>query len=276
MVELPDLGLLNGMKLKQDKNFDTLIEKFEQKVYETAKGDWRLKLIKEDLDDFYQAPQPLSIWDAGCGFAQISLWLAERGHRLTLCDLSEKMLARARQQFHRVGFNAKFYHQAAQALAPQLPQFDLVLCHAVLEWLADPVPTLQTIADRVKPGGYLSLLFYNRNAMVYTNALKGRWRWKNLLYDSYLGKGKKLTPPNPQYPHEIIEHLEQWGFTVKTHTGIRVFHDYLSQDILEQSNQSELFELEYRYCRLPTYRDMGRYVHLLVQRLDFSGADNRE
>jgi len=258
--------LPSGMKSKQDKNFDTLIEKFEQKVYDTAKGEWRLKLLKEDLDDFYRAPQPLTIWDTGCGFAQISLWLAERGHRLTLCDLSEKMLARAKQHFHGEGLKAEFHHQSAQTLAPQLAQFDLVLCHAVLEWLADPVPTLQTIADRVKPGGYLSLLFYNRNAMVYTNALKGRWRWKNLLNDSYLGKGKKLTPPNPQYPHEIIEQLEQWGFTIKTHTGIRVFHDYLGLDTLEQSNQSELFELEYRYCRLPTYRDMGRYVHLVVQR----------
>lgn len=254
------------MKLKQDKNFDKLIDRFEQKVYDTAKGDWRLKLLKEDLDDFYQASESLTIWDAGCGFAQISLGLAERGHSLTLCDLSEKMLDRARRQFHNEGLNAAFHHQAAQVLAPQLPRFDLVLCHAVLEWLADPVPTLQTIADRVKPGGHLSLLFYNRNAMVYTNALKGRWRWKNLLNDSYLGKGKKLTPPNPQYPHEIIEHLEQWDFTVKTHTGVRVFHDYITPDTLEQSDQTELFELEYRYCRMPTFRDMGRYVHLVVQR----------
>ena len=71
---------------------------------------------------------------------------------------------------------------------------------------------------------------------------------------------------NQNLSHEIIEQLEQWGFTIKTHTGIRVFHDYLGLDTLEQSNQSELFELEYRYCRLPTYRDMGRYVHLVVQR----------
>ncbi|MGR9044201.1 MAG: methyltransferase domain-containing protein [Gammaproteobacteria bacterium] len=254
------------MKLKQDKNFDELIEKFEQKVYETAKGDWRLKLLKEDLEDFYRASKPLTIWDAGCGFAQIALWLAGRGHRLTLCDLSERMLARARLQFNDKDINVSFHHQAAQALAPQLPQFDLVLCHAVLEWLADPVPTLQIIADRVKPGGYLSLLFYNRNAMVYTNALKGRWRWKNLLNDSYMGRGKKLTPPNPQYPHDIIEHLEQWGFAIKTHTGIRVFHDYINQETLEQSCPSELFELEHRYCRMPTYRDMGRYIHLVARR----------
>jgi S-adenosylmethionine-dependent methyltransferase len=250
----------------QDRNFDNLIDRFEQQIYDTFKGDWRLKLLKEDLDIFYQASEPLAIWDAGCGFAQISLWLADQGHHLTLCDLSEKMLARARQQFSEAGLIAQFHHEAVQTLASKLPRFDLVLFHAVLEWLADPVTALQIVAERVSPGGHLSLLFYNRNAMVYINALKGDWRWKNLLDDAYLGKGKRLTPPNPQFPHEVIEHLKQWGFTVATHTGIRVFHDYLSKDTLEHSKQTELFELEYRYCRMPTYRDMGRYIHLIAQR----------
>jgi S-adenosylmethionine-dependent methyltransferase len=115
-------------------------------------------------------------------------------------------------------------------------------------------------------GGYLSLLFYNRNAMVYTNALKGGWRLRHLLNDSYIGKGDKLTPPNPQYPHKIVEHLQSWGFEIMAHTGIRVFHDYLDKKTLEQSDQTELFELEYRYCRMPSYRDMGRYVHLVAKR----------
>jgi S-adenosylmethionine-dependent methyltransferase len=252
--------------MKHDKNFDDLVERFEQRIYDTAKGDWRLKLLREDLEAFYQASSPLAVWDTGCGLAQISLELAAHGHRMTLCDVSEKMLARARQKFQHHGLPAEFHHQAAQALAPGLPPFDLVLCHALLEWLAQPMPTLRIIADRVKPGGYLSLLFYNRNAMVYLNALKGQWRWRNLLNDSYIGKGVKLTPPHPQYPHEVIEHLERWGFHITIHTGIRVFHDYVSRETREQSDPSELFELEQRYCRMPTYRDMGRYVHLVGQR----------
>jgi S-adenosylmethionine-dependent methyltransferase len=256
------------MSIKQDRNFDSLIERFEQKVYDTHKGDWRLKLLKEDLGDFYNQPQPqpLAIWDAGCGLAQISAWLAEQGHHLTLCDISRQMLMRAQQQFEQLGLKAQFFQEAAQSLAPRLPQFDLVLLHAVLEWLAQPMPALEAVARQVKPGGYLSLMFYNRNAMIYTNALKGGWRWKHLLDDSYLGKGKRLTPPNPQYPHEVIARLEQWGFTIARQTGIRVFHDYLSKNVLEDSDVAELFELEYQYCRLPTYRDMGRYIHLLARR----------
>jgi S-adenosylmethionine-dependent methyltransferase len=254
------------MKAFQDQNFDTLIEQFEQRVYDTRKGNWRLKLLKEDLERFYHTSKPLLIWDAGCGFAQISFWLATQGHQVILCDVSEKMLHRARQQFSAANLTADFHQQAVQNIAPQLPEFDLILFHAVLEWLAYPLPSLEMVANKVNNGGYLSLLFYNRNAMVYTNTLKGGWRWKNLLDDSYMGKGSKLTPPNPQYPHQVIEHLHRMGFTIITHTGIRVFHDYLHKDILSQSPETQLFELEYRYCRMPTYRDMGRYIHLLAQR----------
>lgn len=253
------------MSVKQDRNFDDLIDRFEDRIYDTVKGSWRLQLLQQDLAPLLKAGT-LKIWDAGCGQAQISLWLAKQGHQLTLCDLSSRMLEKAQENFAAAGINANFHHQSAQSLAIQLPQFDLVLCHAVVEWLAEPLQSLQTIMDKVRPGGHLSLLFYNRNAMVYKNVLKGGWRLKPILDDSYIGKGNKLSPPNPQYPHELIAFVEQQGFNVETQTGIRVFNDYLSSQAHDISDEAELFELEQRYCRLPTYRDMGRYVHLLLQR----------
>lgn len=255
------------MTLQQDRNFDSLIERFEQKVYDTAKGDWRLTLLKEDLNFLWQQSPALHIWDAGCGFAQISLWFATQGHHVCLCDVSQKMLARAKQLFQAAELPAEFIHAAAQTVAPTLPQFDIVLLHAVLEWLAQPLPTLATLAHQVKPGGYLSLMFYNRNAMIYSNVLKGGWRLQPILANSYLGKGKRLTPPNPQYPHIVLTELEKLGFRIHTHTGIRVFHDYLTSAVQAETDTEELFALEYRYCRQPTYRDMGRYVHVLAQKM---------
>lgn len=130
------------MNAKQDRNFDDLIDRFETRIYNTVKGSWRLSLLQEDLQRFEQSP-PLTVWDAGCGQGQISLWLARQGHHLTLCDLSSRMLDKARENFHQAGCNAEFYHQSAQSLAIQLEQFDLVLCHAVIEWLADPLLSVQ-------------------------------------------------------------------------------------------------------------------------------------
>lgn len=253
------------MKKPIDRNFDSLVHKFEKRVYNTVKGEWRLKLVKEDLAQL-QASDVLKVWDAGCGFAQVSQWLAEAGHQVTLCDLSKKMLHKAEQNFQAADLHAEFLHGAAQDLAPDLPDFDLILFHAVLEWLATPLETLKTVADKVKPGGTLSLLFYNRHAFVYTNVLKGEWRWQFILDDAYIGKGKNLTPPNPQYPHEIFAAMTEWGFEIQTQTGIRVFHDYLTSEVSEKSDSEELFALEYQYCRMPTYRDMGRYIHLVARK----------
>jgi len=254
---------------KVDRNFDTLIDQFEKRVYDTVKGEWRLKLLKEDLDTIRtpSSKHPgLTVWDAGCGFAQISQWFAEAGHHITVCDLSQKMLQKAQQHFAEAHLEAAFLHGSAQSLAPTLPQFDVVLFHAVIEWLGDPEAGLSAIAEKVKPGGYLSLLFYNRNAFVYTNVLKGRWRWQHILSNAFIGKGKKLTPPNPQYPEEMIQQLESLGFCIQKQTGIRVFHDYLAPEVLKHSDTQELLDLEYQYCRRPTYRDMGRYIHILAHK----------
>ena len=251
-----------------DRNFDKLVDKFEAKVYNTLKGEWRLKLLKEDLAQFQSSgtATPLTVWDAGCGFAQISQWLAENGHQITLCDLSFQMLKRAKQNFADGGLQGEFIHGAAQQVAETLPEFDLVLFHAVLEWLAEPEQTLQKVAAKIKPDGYLSLLFYNRNAVVIRNTLRGGWRLPYILTDEYIGKGKKLTPPNPQIPEQVCEWLDLWGFDIEIHTGIRVFHDYMHEDAMGQSDIDNLMALEYRYCRQPTYRNMGRYIHLLAKR----------
>jgi S-adenosylmethionine-dependent methyltransferase len=253
------------MSQQQDRNFDALAERFESRVYDSVKGRWRLTLLKEDLQSLHDNKTPLTVWDAGCGLGQMGLWLAQAGHQLTLCDISAKMLDEAKQRFADAGIAAEFHHQSAQEFEPS-GQFDLVLCHAVLEWLADPLPSLIKIIDAVKPGGTLSLLFYNRNAMVYSNVLRGGWRLKPIIEDSYIGLGNKLTPPNPQYPYEVIETLQANGFEVTQQTGIRVFNDYLSHAARDISDEDELFTLERRYCRTPGFRDMGRYIHLLCQR----------
>jgi len=64
----------------------------------------------------------------------------------------------------------------------------------------------------------------------------------------------------------LIVAMQSLGFELRAHTGIRVFHDYMSKEARENSDMDVLFELEKRYCRLPAYRDMGRYVHLLWQK----------
>ncbi|MBN2825271.1 MAG: methyltransferase domain-containing protein [Campylobacterales bacterium] len=251
---------------KFDQNFDPLIDKFKDKIYGGFKGDWRLKLLQEDLASLH-SQTPLHIWDAGCGMGQLALWFAQNGHHLTCCDISYKMLQEAQKAFDKAKIEATFAKTSAQDMAREINSQDLVLFHAVLEWLANPLETLAIVSNRVKTNGYLSLLFFNYHSFIYRNALKGGWRLP-FLQDraAWYGKGKKLTPPYPQKPEEIVAWLENNGYSIEAHTGIRIFHDYMSQEALESSDRNELMKLEYEYCRSDVYKNMGRYIHILARK----------
>ncbi|MDX1573528.1 MAG: methyltransferase domain-containing protein [Methylophaga sp.] len=249
----------------EDRNFDDLAERFLDRIYNTEKGRLRLEILQEDLAELASGQQ-LDVWDAGCGLGQISLRLAQQGHELTLCDISEKLLSQARADFAAAGIQADFYHKAAQQLANKLPEFDLVINHAVLEWLAEPMAGLEVFAGKVKLGGFLSLMFYNRNAMVYQNVLRGGWRLPAIINDRYIGEGNRLSPPHPLFPDLVSEWLLNNGFEIVCHSGIRVFSDYLSASARAETDGNDLYQLEKQYCRLPTYRNLGRYVHLLAKK----------
>ncbi|MDH2433099.1 methyltransferase domain-containing protein [Pokkaliibacter sp. MBI-7] len=167
----------------QDQNFDQLSQQFQKQIYDTIKGQIRLALLQED---FQQAGPDLSqpglkVLDAGGGIGQFSATLAARGHQVTLCDLSEEMLKLAREEFARTapGAEAQFIHGPLQVLSEEhLGQFDLLLFHAVMEWLVDPFEALQRLLPLVKPGGFFSVMFYNKHAL--------RWRY---LSSAQFGEG---------------------------------------------------------------------------------------
>ncbi len=248
-----------------DRNFDKLADKFEARIYGTFKGALRLELLQEDLA-FLREREPMMVWDAGCGGGRMAVWFAQRGHRVVGCDISSKMLAYAQDRVASAGVEVRLLQASAQEMASTLPAQDLVLFHAVIEWLADPLGTLEIVAERVKPGGYLSLMFFNEHALIYRNVMRGTWRLRFVLDEAWRGRGKRLTPPHPQRPERIVAWADAHGFEVIQHTGIRVFHDYLHEEDRAQTSLEELHALERRYCRQSPYRDLGRYVHLLLHK----------
>jgi S-adenosylmethionine-dependent methyltransferase len=251
---------------KYDYNFDVMADKFEKSIYGTIKGEWRLKLLQEDLQPLYTSKH-LDIWDAGCGMGQMALWFASKGHTLTCNDISYKMLQKAKEAFETKNLQATFYKAPAQEVASMIESKDLVIFHAVIEWLANPLEGLEAVSSKVKDGGYLSILFFNQHSIVFRNTLRGGWRLQTILEDSWYGKGKKLTPPHPQKPSTIINWLKNNGYEIVAHTGIRVFHDYMSDEALNQSDIDDILAIEYKYCREDVYKDMARYVHILARKL---------
>lgn len=258
----------------RDRNFDDIAEKFARNIYGTTKGQLRQAILWQDLDQLLDAlPQrPLQVLDAGGGEGQTAIRMAQRGHQVTLCDLSSEMLTRAQlaSQENAVSDAMRFIHCAAQDVGQHLESpVDLILFHAVLEWVSDPQAVLKALWETLAPGGALSLMFYNANGLLMHNMVAGNFAY----VQQGMPKRKKrtLSPDHPRNPDDVYRWLEQIGWTITGKTGVRVFHDYLREKYRQRDEFEVLLELETRYCRQEPYISLGRYIHVTARKPENQG-----
>ncbi|TNV21655.1 tRNA uridine 5-oxyacetic acid(34) methyltransferase CmoM [Buttiauxella sp. B2] len=248
----------------RDRNFDDIAEKFSRNIYGTTKGQLRQAILWQDLDVLLSTlPEKLRVLDAGGGEGQTACGLAERGHEVLLCDVSAEMISRAQIQASEKGVsdNMHFVHSSAQDIGQHLEKpVDLILFHAVLEWVVDPKSVLKTLWDCLAPGGALSLMFYNANGLLMRNMFVGNFEY--VLQGMKKNKRKTLSPDNPLQPEQVYHWLEQIGWQITGKTGVRVFHDYLRDKHKQRDGFDDLLELETRYCRQEPFVSLGRYIHV--------------
>jgi S-adenosylmethionine-dependent methyltransferase len=246
----------------KDRHFDELATRFAEKIYGGAKGAIRLAVLQADLAEALP-DRPLRVLDIGAGLGHMALWLAGRGHLVTLAEPAAPMLEGARARFAGAGQPATFIQAPWQELLGQLNQpYDLVVCHAVLEWLAEPEAILPVLHQLTAPGGWLSLAFYNKDALIYRNLLKGHFR--KLRKAEFAGEKSSLTPQRPLDPRELAVQLDEY-WRVESQSGVRVFHDYMSQGFQAKAEPIDLLEMELAYRRHPSFAGLGRYLHWICR-----------
>ncbi|MFL0800130.1 MAG: methyltransferase domain-containing protein [Agarilytica sp.] len=255
----------------QDKNFDDLSHHFKRKIYGQLKGRIRLAVINRDLETYVGNPntddtQPLNIIDAGGGQGQFGLSLAAQGHSLTLCDISQSMLELAREEAEKQKLdNVCFIQEPIQSLANHIEQpADLLLCHALLEWMTEPESALLHIHQCLKDDGILSLAFFNLNAIIYKNLLRGNFL--KVESNNYVGMEGSLTPINPLAIEKVFNWLEKYGFEILSYSGIRVFHDYIGNKATRNSHPDVQVDMELKFSQQEPYRSLGRYIHVVAQK----------
>lgn len=254
-----------------DRNFDGIAERFQKNIYGNAKGELRLSLCWRELVDKLPAlnsGRPMSIWDAGGGLGQMSIRLAQLGHSVLLNDISADMLDVARRDIESNGLthSVDIRHDAIQSIiaAPEfLQSFDLVLCHAVLEWVAEPEKVIASLIAGMRPGAHLSLMFYNLNALILSNMAKGNLY--KLRDRDFAGHPGGLTPPSPRQPQVIIELLQQAGVEIVAKRGIRLVYDLMPRVVRAERSVDDVQALEWQYGAEEPFWSLGRYVHLLCR-----------
>ena len=260
--------------MNQDRNFDDISAHFEKKIYGGLKGEIRLAVLRHDIFGWVKSWQqthnrPLRVLDVGAGLAQISIELAKDGHDVTINDISANMLEIAKQNAGEAAQNIIWHTCPYQQLDDKLTgKYDLILCHAVLEWLAEPKLIMDffdrwLVDDRAEKG-VLSLCFYNPASFVYRNLVMGNF---NLLHNKdFKADNGSLTPNHPVAKDEVLAWINDHHYQILHTSGLRVFHDYSPLKRGGHTNPQAVIEMEVAYSGQDPYKWLGRYLHFLVSK----------
>lgn len=249
-------------------SFDGLVERFADQIYGGIKGRLRQALVTELYARHLAADmnRSLRVLDAGGGLGQMSAWLLEGGHQVDYFDVSAEMVehtARVLSDCIETGA-LSVRHDSVLSFAPE-QNYDLVVVHALLEWLDEPAVALQRVMNWVRPGGVLGVLVYNRHMLAMRNLMRGTLA--KVRDDQLGGDGRGLTPISPLDPSAVRTQLEVGGYSVISQAGIRTFSDLTEPTVLSWYDEDEVLAMERQLCEQAPYRDLGRYVLLLARRL---------
>ncbi|MDG1814721.1 MAG: methyltransferase domain-containing protein [Glaciecola sp.] len=250
-----------------DHGFDGISDKFARNIYGTTKGTLRHTLLCHHLQQLGILPEPhskntLRVLDAGCGLGQMSTEFAKVGYQVDAIDVSGDSIESARQQ--ALQDNVEINYRVGQ-LQDVTGKYDIIINHAVLEWLSEPFVAIDLLIERLEPNGYLSLSFFNKDALTFGNLLYGNF--------DYVKKGlkvKKKVRLNPQQPlsvQPVLTYLQEKSDVKVIHeAGIRCIHDYMRNIEHQTMHYSALVEAEKKYSTQPPYKWLGKYFHIVIQK----------
>lgn len=229
-------------------------------------------VARANLDRHLQAPA-LHILDVGGGNGLDAVFLAQRGHLVTLVDVSAEMIAAARDHAlkQEVEHQITFYQADAKELHSLhlSSTFDMVLCHNLLQYIDDPAQLLQSLSAMLKNNGYISIIGANSYSESFSLALQ-RLDFEEACLQlqassrtsGIFGKAMRL-----YRPEQIIQVLETIGCAVVGQYGIRCLFDYIPNNELKQDPTffNRLEQLECALADKYPYYLLARYFHLVAR-----------
>lgn len=215
--------------------------------------------------DSFLNEHPLNILDFGAGFCVTASHYATH-HHVTAIEPSEEMLA-----FQLPGNkNYDCIHGGMEKLSEYKDNtFDLVLCHNVLEYVADREQVLQELTRVLKKDGTLSIVKHNLTGRIIASAVFSDDPGAAL---DLLGSGDgeaNMFGRRDTYPNDFLTELGgRLGLTLKDWFGLRTFFALSSNNEVKFSDKwyENMLTLEMKTCQLDEYRNISFFHHLLFRK----------
>ncbi len=234
----------------------------------------RQEVVARQLAVHLPEAPPRRVLDVGCGQGTQALRLARRGHHVVGLDSSVQLLGDFRRALEteapEVRERVRVLHGAAEKLADLFApaSFDAVLCHGVLMYFDDPRPLLTLIAQVVAPGGIVSLLVRNGDALAMRPGLLGDWDSVEQAFEGTTYLNRIGVQARADRLEDLTAVLTEQGMPVRDWYGVRTFTDTAASDapVPEPAQLSRLLASEERAGRTDPYRRVSALLHVIATR----------
>ena len=221
------------------------------------------------------------ILDVGGADGRDSVPLAQQGHQVTILDHSESLLRRARAAAdaagaaHRVrtvrgDISRLADHSLLAGDQGPANDFDVILCHNVLQYLNDVAPHIRHMVGLLRLGGLLSVLAPNPAMDVLALAVRcidpagahARLDASVVTSATFGYQMRRLVSS------EVEAMLTSYGATVTDRFGIRCVTDLIADADVKSDPAfiSDLERLELELCGREPYWRTARFWQLVAQR----------
>lgn len=238
--------------------------------YDTLRGRVRTHVIDRHLDH-HLPPAPARVVDVGGGAGTQSLPLARRGYGVTVADPSPSMLDRARRALagepaevaSRVSLVECAGEDAARVLGGR---FDAVLCHGVIVYVEDRDPFLDSLCALAAPGGIVSIVAKNVEALAAFPALQGDWAGALEAFGADRQVNGLGIDTRADHVDELGAELSARGVDPVAWYGVRLFTDGWVRGTPAVDDEDAVLAVELEASRRDPYRRLSRLFHLVARR----------
>ena len=253
-------------------DFDNKIEKWKQEMdrpWARLKYNLGQSNLAKHLDQKH-----MRVLDAGGGNGLDAIPFAKQGHHIDIVDYSQAMLADVQDRAQQANLTNHIATHLAdvneiQNLFPGL-QFDLILCHNLLQYIDDVPQLLRDLAKLLKSGGVISIVSINRYSTPYHAAFLD-----NNLSEALAQLEKRTTNAKifdtlmTNYcAAEIQELLEKVGLLPERDYGLRCMCDYWGDNARKSDPATfeQIERLDFALTDLYPYKLLARYFQVVARK----------
>jgi len=252
--------------------FDNRIAKWNQEM-ELPWAKLKYKLVQANLAKHLEQNQ-MRILDAGGGNGLDSVPFAIKGNSIDIVDYSQEMLTDVQRRAAQENIQERITTHLAdvKSISNLFPdsQFDLILCHNVLQYVEDVPALFSSFSKLLKPDGIISIVSINRYSTPYHAAfLDGNLSEAYTQLNQRTSNARIFDTMITSYcADEIGEMLKMVDIIPENDYGIRCICDYWGDN--ERKSDPVIFEqierLEFALTDRHPYKLLARYFQIVARK----------